>query len=89
MSETRWHHLTDVYDSVQASILQEALEAHGIPVKRIQEGVRDVIPFSFGKLAKIEIYVAEEKLQEARDWLAQSENEEIPVIDDESEENEE
>lgn len=69
MSKMTWQFLTEVYDRIEAEMIKSALEALEIPVELAQESVGSTIPVSFGKFAKVHLFVPKEKYQEASDWL--------------------
>ncbi len=69
MAEMTWEMLTEVYDRIEAEMMKAALEALEIPVELAQESVGSTIPVSFGKFAKVHLYVPKEKIKEARAWL--------------------
>jgi hypothetical protein len=76
MNSPKWEKLTEVYGNVDADSLKAYLEAEGIPVEIIQESVgRNIYPVTFGDLARVEFYVPQENLEEARKWLAAFEEE--------------
>lgn len=64
-----WEILTEVYDRIEAEMMKAALEALEIPVELAQESVGGTIPVSFGKFAKVHLFVPKEKYQEASAWL--------------------
>ena len=76
MSKMTWQFLTEVYDRIEAEMIKSALEALEIPVELAQESVGSTIPVSFGKFAKVHLFVPKEKYQEASDWLKNYEEEE-------------
>ncbi len=70
MTEMTWELLVKVYDRVEAEMMKAALEAIEIPAELVQEGVGEIIPTSFGKLAEVQVFVPKKKAQEAQAWLA-------------------
>ena len=69
MARMTWGLLTKVYDRIEAEMIKSALEALEIPVELVREGAGESIPFSFGKLAEVQIFVPKVKLPAAEDWL--------------------
>jgi hypothetical protein len=69
MSQDGWSTLLEVYDRLEAEILKEALEAQGIPATFFHESAGTLYPTTFGPLAKIEVCVSNERLEEAQAWL--------------------
>jgi len=67
MAELTWEKITDIYGRIQAEMLKTFFESEGLPVQLIQEGVGEyVLPFTFGPLAKVQVFVPKEKLAQAR-----------------------
>jgi len=64
-----WELLTEVYDRIEAEMMKSALEALEISVELAQESVGGTIPVSFGKFAKVHIFVPKDKFEEASGWL--------------------
>jgi hypothetical protein len=75
MANSSWATLLEVSTRIEAEIIQEALEAQGIPAALFQEGVAHLaFPMNAGPLAQVEIGVPNERLAEAQAWLAEYEN---------------
>lgn len=86
MSETHWETLSEAGNRIEAEIIKEALEAQGIPAEIFQEGAMHYA-YTGGK---IEICVPNERIDEARAWLAEYESGQIEDLPDvEAEDNEE
>ena len=70
MSETRWETLSEAGNRIEAEIMKEALEAQGIPAEIFQEGAMHYA-YTGGR---IEVCVPNERIGEARAWLAEYQN---------------
>jgi hypothetical protein len=67
MNELKWAKLTEVYGRMDADLIESYLEAEGIDVELFQEAVgHTVYPTTIDGLAKVQIFVAKENLEEAR-----------------------
>jgi hypothetical protein len=67
MDELKWAKLTEVYGRMDADLIESYLEAEGIDVELFQEAVgHHIYPTTLDGLAKIQIFVAKENLDEAR-----------------------
>ena len=67
MSEKSWATLLEVDNRIEAEIMKQALEAQGIPAEIFQEGaMRYAYPMAFGPLAKVEICVPKDRIDEAK-----------------------
>lgn len=84
MSALTWVSLTTVFDRIEAEMIKSALEAVDISVELSQESVGSTIPVSFGKFAKVEIFVPQETLEEAQAWLKEYEDNAPEPEDDSS-----
>lgn len=60
-----------VFEQVQAELLRGLLEAQGVRVMLSQEGAAKALGLAAGALAEIEIFVAEEDTERARQVLAE------------------
>jgi hypothetical protein len=70
MTESAWVVLTESNNRIEAEIIKGALQAQGIPSEIFQEGaMRYAYPMMIGPLAKIEICVPRERMDEAKRWL--------------------
>ncbi|MBN1668080.1 MAG: DUF2007 domain-containing protein [Anaerolineales bacterium] len=65
MSEHQWVTITTVQGELQAELMRGLLEAQGVPVQLIQEGLGRVYGLGVGPLAEVEILVSEEYQSEA------------------------
>jgi hypothetical protein len=84
-----WTKLTDVYGRINADSLQVFLTANTIHVQLVQEGVGHYIyPATFGELAKVEVLVPSDQIEEAR-ALLEAYNTSVPVDENESIDDEE
>lgn len=85
MSEPSWATLLEVTNRIEAEIIKDALEAQGIPAEIFQEGaIRYAYPMVFGPLAKVEICVPNNRMDEAKAWLTEYENGQIDELPDET-----
>jgi hypothetical protein len=67
MDKLKWAKLTEVYGRMDADLIESYLEAEGIDVEMFQEAVgHQIYPTTMDGLAKIQIFVAKENLDEAR-----------------------
>ncbi len=72
MDELKWDLLTEVFGRLDAEAIKSLLEAEGIPVELFQEAVgHHVFPVMVDGLGKVQIFVPKEKIAEAREWLAE------------------
>ena len=66
MDELKWAKLTEVYGRMDADLIESYLEAEGIDVEMFQEAVgHQIYPTTLDGLAKVQIFVAKENLDEA------------------------
>ena len=78
MDELTWQRLTVAPNRMEADLISSALEAMGIPVKLFQEGAGYyAFPLTFGDLARVEIFVPNERVEDARAWLREYEQGEL------------
>ena len=67
MEELKWVNLTEVYGRMDADLIESYLEANGIDVELFQEAVgHHIYPTTIDGLAKVQVFVARENLEEAR-----------------------
>jgi hypothetical protein len=67
MDELKWAKLTEVFGRMDADLIESYLEANEIDVELFQEAVGHLIyPTTTDGLAKVQIFVARENLEEAR-----------------------
>jgi hypothetical protein len=70
MDELKWAKLTEVYGRMDADLIESYLEANGIDVELFQEAVgHQIYPTTLDGLAKVQIFVAKENLEEARKMI--------------------
>lgn len=70
MDELTWAKLTEVYGRMDADLIQSFLKSQDIESELFQEAVGHLIyPTTIDGLAKVEIFVPKEKLEEARTLL--------------------
>jgi hypothetical protein len=66
MDELKWAKLTEVYGRMDADLIESYLEANGVDVELFQEAVgHHIYPTTMDGLAKVQIFVAKENLDEA------------------------
>jgi hypothetical protein len=66
MDELKWAKLTEVYGRMDADVIESYLEANGVDVELFQEAVgHHIYPTTMDGLAKVQIFVAKENLDEA------------------------
>ena len=70
MDELKWAKLTEVYGRMDADLIESYLKANGIDVELFQEAVGHTIyPTTIDGLAKVQIFVQKENLEEARKMI--------------------
>lgn len=70
MEEKDWVIATTIAGQMKAEIIRGLLEAQGVPAVLLQESAGQyAYPVTFGKLAKVEIYVPGDLLYRARQIL--------------------
>lgn len=70
MDELTWEKIAEVPGRIQAEMLKGFMEAEGVPVQLIQEGIGEsVYPFTFGPLGEVQVFVPKEKLEQAEALL--------------------
>jgi len=70
MDELKWDLLTELSGRFEADLLKSYLEAEGIGVQLFQEGAgQDIYPVTFGPLAKVQVFVPNDKINDARSIL--------------------
>jgi len=66
MNELKWAKLTEVFGRMDADLIESYLKSQGIDVELFQEAVGHLIyPTTMDGLAKVQIFVAKENLDEA------------------------
>ena len=80
MPETRWTALLEASNRMEAEIIKEALEAQGILAEIFQEGA---MHYAYPG-GKIEVCVPEDRMDEAKAWLADYESGEFVDLPDEA-----
>jgi hypothetical protein len=71
MNEMRWEKLTEVYGRMDADVLKSYLEASGIQVETFQEAVgHHIYPTTVDGLARVQLFVPREAIEQAREVLA-------------------
>ncbi|MBN2388074.1 MAG: DUF2007 domain-containing protein [Anaerolineales bacterium] len=72
----KWEKLMEVQGRGEAEVVESFLKANGIDVELIQEAVgRSVYPVTIDGLGRIQIFVPKERVQDARDLLANTQDE--------------
>jgi len=80
MNEMAYTLLTEVYGRFDAETLKSFLTAEGIDVELIQEGIgNSIYPMTVGELARVQVFVPNEKLEAAKQLLAVFENGELNI----------
>jgi hypothetical protein len=70
MDELKWELLTESSKRFEADLLKSYLEAEGIEVQLFQEGAgQDIYPVTFGPLAMVQVFVPNDKINDARSIL--------------------
>lgn len=69
MREKAWVKITTVQGELQAELMRGLLEAQGISVQLVQEGLARVYGLGVGPLAEVEIMVPAEQRSDALDVL--------------------
>lgn len=70
MDELKWELLTKSSGRFEADLLKSYLEAEGIEVQLFQEGAgQDIYPLTFGPLAMVQVFVPNDKINDARSIL--------------------
>jgi hypothetical protein len=70
MDELKWELLTETSGRFAADLLKSYLEAEGIEVQLFQEGAgQDAYPVTFGPLAMVQVFVPNDKINDARTLL--------------------
>ncbi|MEW5941692.1 MAG: DUF2007 domain-containing protein, partial [Chloroflexota bacterium] len=65
--EIKWAKLAEVYGRMDAELIKSYLEAEGIEAELFQEAVgHHIYPTTIDGLAKVQIFVRKETLEEAR-----------------------
>ena len=75
MNELKWAKLTEVFGRMDADLIESYLKAQGMDVELFQEAVgHHIYPTTMDGLAKVQIFVAKENLDEARKLIEQFKN---------------
>ena len=70
MDELKWELLAEVSGRFEAEMLKSYLEAEEIEVQLFQEGAgQDIYPVTFGPLAMVQVFVPNDKINDARSIL--------------------
>ena len=70
MDELKWELLTEISGRMEADLIKSYLEAEGIEVQLFQEGAgQDIYPVTFGPMAMVQVFVPNDKLNDARSLL--------------------
>jgi len=69
MSDMRWQAVDEVPGQLQAEILRGMLEAQGIKVALSQEGIGDILAATIVPMGRVQILVAEQDFERARELL--------------------
>jgi hypothetical protein len=74
MDEMKWEKLADVYGRLEAEIVKSYLEAAGIPVELFQETIGQLIPTNLDEFGRVQLFVPNDKLEEARTLFHEYQN---------------
>ena len=75
MDKLTWAKLTEVYGRMDADLIQSYLNAEGIETELFQEAVgHHIYPTTIDGLAKVQVFVSKENLEEARKLLERFED---------------
>ena len=67
MAELTWEKITVRHGRLDAEMLKTFMEAEGVPVQLIQEGLGQyALPMTIGPLAEVQVFVPKDKLEEAQ-----------------------
>lgn len=67
MDELKWEMLAEISGRIEAELIKSFLEAEGIEVQLFQEGAgQDLYPVTFGPLAMVQVFVPNDKINDAR-----------------------
>jgi len=66
MNNLEWKLATEVFGHLEAEMVRSYLVSQEIPCELFQEGAgQDIYPVNYGPLARVEIFVPADKLEEA------------------------
>ncbi len=72
MDDLKWKKVAEVQGRLDAELIESYLEAHGIDVELIQEAIgRSIYPVTVDGLGRVQVFVPMEKIEEARELLAE------------------
>lgn len=74
MDEMKWERLADVYGRLEAEMVKSYLEAAGIPVELFQETIGQLIPTNLDEFGRVQLFVPNDKLEEARKVFQEYQN---------------
>jgi len=70
MERLKYEKLLEVNGRLEAEMIESFLEAEGIDVELIQESIgHSAYPVAVDGLGRVQIFVPNEKVSEAREWL--------------------
>ncbi len=70
MDQLTWDMLVEIQGRLEADLIKSYLEAHGIDVELVQESIgHSAFPVTVDGLGRVQIFVAKDKVAEAKDWL--------------------
>ena len=74
MSEMKYEMLAEIYGRMEAELIKSYLEAHEIDVELFQESIgQNIYPTTIDQLGKVQVFVKNENLEEARILLKEME----------------
>ncbi|MEN8172763.1 MAG: DUF2007 domain-containing protein [Chloroflexota bacterium] len=74
MSEQKWVVVTTISGEMQAELMRGLLEAQGVPVLLVQESAGRTFGITNSPLGEVEILVAENRVEDAREVIAKYES---------------
>lgn len=70
MEQLKYEKIVEVNGRLEAEIIESLLEAEGIDVELVQESIgHSAYPVAVDRLGRVQIFVPNEKVDEAREWL--------------------
>lgn len=75
MDELKYELLDEVNGRMEAELIKSYLEAHEIDVELFQESIgQNIYPVTVDTLGNVQIFVAKEKIEEARELIKEIES---------------
>ncbi len=73
--------LMTTYDDGEAEIVRQLLHAYGIPAQVVSDITHSIAPFTMDGLGEIRIFVATDRLDEAREILAEHRRQGLSAVE--------